>query len=111
MAGRLSPGHFEDFPLEDARRMGWGPHMEPLLCDTLRQKLQSLSKLAFRIRLGAEIRLERMKYYILHIARDLNVPVTVRKVPGGMVFWRSTNADRQQIKGMGLRLQNTRRSR
>jgi hypothetical protein len=111
MADQLSPGHFEDFPPEDARRMGRGPHMELLLCDTLRQKLQSLSKPAFRIRLGAEMRLERMKYSILHVARDLNVPITVRKMPGGMIFWRSTYADRQQIKAVGQRCQNTRRPR
>ena len=30
---------FEDIPLEDARRMGRGPRMEPLLYDTLRQKI------------------------------------------------------------------------
>jgi hypothetical protein len=46
---------FEDIPLEDARRMGRGPRMEPLLYDTLRTKIQALSTEATRIRLGPEI--------------------------------------------------------
>jgi hypothetical protein len=33
---------------------------------------------------------------ILRIARELNVPVTVRKVPGGVIFWRSTDEDVHQ---------------
>src|SRR3712207_63460 len=78
---------FEDIPLEEARRMGRGPRMEPLLYDTLRQKIQSLSTDATRIRLGPEIRPARMKNYLLRIARELNVPITIRKVPGGVVFW------------------------
>jgi hypothetical protein len=59
---------FEDVPLEEARRMGRGPRMEPLLYDTLRKKIQSLSSDATRVRLGPEIRPKRMKNYILRIA-------------------------------------------
>jgi hypothetical protein len=99
---------FEDIPLEDARRMGRGPRMEPLLYDTLRQKIQSLSTDATRIRLGPEIRPERMKNYLLRIARELNVPVTVRKVPGGVVFWRATEDDQEQAQAVSQRLRGTR---
>jgi hypothetical protein len=98
---------FEDIPLEDARRMGRGPRMEPLLYDTLRQKVQSLSTEATRIRLGPEIRPARMKNYLLRIARELNVPVTVRKVPGGVVFWRATEEDQEQAQAVGRRLRGT----
>jgi hypothetical protein len=77
-------------PLEEARRMGRGPRMEPLLYDTLRQKIHTLAGEAVRVRLGPEISPQRMKRYILRIARDLNVPVTVRRVPGGVIFWRSS---------------------
>ena len=99
---------FEDIPLEDARRMGRGPRMEPLLYDTLRQKIQALSTEATRIRLGPEIRPARMKTYLLRIARELNVPVTVRKVPGGVIFWRATEEDQAQAQAVSQRLRGTR---
>jgi hypothetical protein len=105
MAQQPSPIQFEDIPLDDARRMGRGPRMEPMLYDTLRKKIQALSTEATRIHLGPEIRPDRMKNYILRIARDLNVPVTVRKVPGGVIFWRSTDEDIQQAKEVAQRLQ------
>jgi hypothetical protein len=31
---------FEDVPLDEARRMGRGPRMEPMLYDTLRHKIE-----------------------------------------------------------------------
>jgi len=99
---------FEDIPLEAARRIGRGPRIEPLLYDTLWNKLQSLSDQATRVRLGPEIRPERMKTYILHLARALNVPVTVRKVPGGVIFWRSSEEDRQQARETAQRLHGAR---
>jgi hypothetical protein len=103
------PGmEFEDIPLEDARRMGRGPRMEPLLYNTLRQKIQALSADATRIRLGPEIRPARMKQYLLRIARELNVPVAVRKVPGGVVFWRATEEDHEQAQEVSQRLRGTR---
>jgi hypothetical protein len=46
------PIQFEDVPLNEARRMSRGPRMEPMLYDTLRQKIQSLSSEAVRIHLG-----------------------------------------------------------
>src|SRR5919108_3399055 len=97
---------FEDVPLDEARRMGRGPRMEPLLYDTLRKKIQSLTDQAARIRFGPEIRPERMKNYILRIAREVGVPVTIRKVPGGLLFWRSTDDDIRQAKEVADRLQS-----
>jgi hypothetical protein len=93
MADELPTFQFEDVPLDEARRMGRGPRIEPMLYDTLRQKIQALSSEAVRIHLGPEIRPERMKNYLLRIARELNVPVTVRRVPGGVIFWRSSELD------------------
>ena len=82
--------------------------MEPMLYDTLRQKIQALSSEATRIHLGPEIRPERMKNYILRMARELNVPVTVRRVPGGVIFWRSSEEDLQQAQETANRLQTGR---
>jgi hypothetical protein len=108
MANESSPLQFEDIPLDEARRMGRGPRMEPLLYDTLRTKIQALSTEATRIRLGLEIRPARLKNYLLRMARELNVPVTVRKVPGGVVFWRATAEDQEQAQALSQRLRGTR---
>ena len=108
MADQSSSFQFEDVPLDEARRMGRGPRMEPMLYDTLRQKIQALSSEAVRIHLGPEIRPERMKNYILRMARELNVPITVRRVPGGVIFWRSSEEDTQQAQEIATRLQSAR---
>ena len=109
MADEIPTFQFEDVPLDEARRMGRGPRMEPMLYDTLRQKIRSLSTDATRIRLGPEITPQRMKNYILRIARELDVPVTIRRVPGGVIFWRSTEEDTQQAQEVASRLQTARR--
>jgi hypothetical protein len=111
MADQSSPLQFEDVPLEEARRMGRGPRMEPMLYDTLRTKIQSLSSEAVRIRLGPEITPQRMKTYILRLARDLNVPVTVRRVPGGVIFWRSSEEDQAQARETAERLRGGQQGR
>jgi hypothetical protein len=50
-----------------------------------------------------------MKNYILRMAHELDVPVTVRRVPGGVIFWRSTEEDTQQAQEVASRLQTARR--
>jgi hypothetical protein len=104
MADDSNGMEFEEIPLEDARRMGRSLRMEPLLYDTLRAKIQGLSTEATRIRLGPEIQPARMKNYLLRIARELNVPVAVRKVSGGVVFWRATEEDQEQAQAVSQRL-------
>lgn len=98
MAAKDVPFQFEDVPLEQARRMGWGPRMEPMLYDTLQKKIQALTTQTTRIRLRPEISPTRMRNYILRIGRELGVPVTVRRVPGGTSFWRSSHEDLLQSK-------------
>jgi hypothetical protein len=46
-----------------------------------------------------------MKARILRIAAELGMPVTIRRVPGGLLFWRSSEEDLQQAKEVGARLQ------
>jgi hypothetical protein len=108
MADEWPTFQFEDVPLEEARRMGRGPRIEPLLYDTLKNKIQALSADAVRVRLGPEITQRRMRNYILRIARQLDVPITVRRVAGGVIFWRATEKDRQQAQEVAGRLQNAR---
>jgi hypothetical protein len=111
MADQSPPIPFEDVPLEQARLLGRGPRMEPLLYDPLTKKIQALSADAVRVRLGPEITQRRMRNYILRIARELNIPVTVRRVAGGVVFWRSTAEERQQAQDVAGRLQRARQQR
>jgi hypothetical protein len=87
--------------------MGRGPRMEPRLYDTLRKKIQSLADQAARIRFGPEIRPARMTNYIRRIAREVGVPVTIRKVSGGLLFWRSTDDDVQQAQELATRWRST----
>jgi hypothetical protein len=74
MADPSSAFQFEDVPLDQARMISRGPRMEPMLYDTLRQKILSLSTEATRIHLGPEIRPQRMKKYLLRIAAELGSP-------------------------------------
>jgi len=49
-----------------------------------------------------------MKNRILRVAAELKIPVTIRRVAGGLLFWRSTNEDLKQAKEVAMRLQAAR---
>lgn len=108
MADSSSPIEFEDVPLDEARRMSRGPRMNPELYNALKQKIQSLDTTATRMPLTDGTSPTTMKNRILRVAAELNVPVTVRKVPGGLLFWRSTAEDLQQAREIAARLQSAR---
>jgi hypothetical protein len=78
--------HFEDIPLDQARRMGRGPRMDPELYQQLRERIQALSTSATRLTLPDGVSPPTMKNRILRVAAGLNVPVTIRRVPGGLLF-------------------------
>ena len=50
-----------------------------------------------------------MKTRIQRVARELNIPVTTRRVPGGVIFWRSSDEDIQQAQENASRLQTAQR--
>ncbi len=104
MADEPSTYHFEDMPLEEARRMSRGPRMEPLLYQMLRQKIQALTTDAVHIHLGPELTPTRMGRYVRLITRQLNIPVVVRRVPGGVVFWRASEDDQREAEALTERL-------
>jgi hypothetical protein len=111
MADEQPPSaQFEDVPLDQARRMSRAPRMEPMLYETLRQKIQALSSEATRIHLGPEITPQRMTRYIRTIGRELNIPISIRRVPGGVIFWRSSDEDLQQAQETASRLQTGRQT-
>jgi hypothetical protein len=103
MADELPNIQFEDVPLEEARRMGRGPRMDPFLYQALKNKIQSLAKAAARMNLPEDVNAPTVKNRILRVAAELNVPVTVRRVLGGLLFRRSTDQDLKQAKEVSMR--------
>jgi hypothetical protein len=99
---------FEDIPMEEARPMIRGPRMEPMLCETLRQKIQALSGTAVCTTIPDGTSPSTLKNRILRGAAELNIPVTIRRVPGGLIFWRSTDEDIHQAHEVATRLQSAR---
>jgi hypothetical protein len=100
---------FDDVPPEDARRMSRGARMEHTLYATLTKKIQALAGDTVRVRLGPKIKPERMRRYIQRIAHELTIPVTVRCVVGGVIFWRTTEAKKQQAQDVAGQLQRAQR--
>ena len=86
---------FEDVPLDEARRMSPGPRMDAELYHALKEKIQALNTTAARMSLSEGTSPTTMKNRILRVAVELKIPVTIRKVPGGLIFWRSTDEDLQ----------------
>jgi hypothetical protein len=110
MAEPLPPIHFEDIPLAQARSMGRGPRMDRELYQAFKEKIQSLDNTATRLTLPAGTNLTSMKNRLLRVAAELNTPVTVRRIPGGLLFWRSTAEDLEQAKAVAQRLRPARRT-
>jgi hypothetical protein len=111
MADRSSPIQFDDIPLDEARRMSRGPRIDPDLYRALQQKLQSLDNTAARMTIPEGTSPTTMKNRILRVAAELDMPLTIRKVPGGLLFWRSTDEDRTQAQETAHRLQTARKPR
>jgi hypothetical protein len=109
MAESFTQIHFEDVPIAIARAIGRGPRMDPGLYHALREKIQSLDNTATRLVIPAGTTAASMKNRILRVAAELNTLITVRRVPGGLLFWRSTDEDLQQAKEVASRLQTAQR--
>jgi hypothetical protein len=75
----------------------------------LKETIQSLDTTATRMPLPEGANPTTMKNRLLRLAAALGMPVTIRKVPGGLLFWRSTAEDTQQAQEVAGRLQTARR--
>ena len=104
-----SPIQFEDVPLEEARRLSRGPRMDPQLYQELQTRIQSLSDQAVRMTIPDGTSQATMKNRLLRVAAELGVPVTVRRVTGGLLFWRSSDEDIHQARETASRLQTAQR--
>src|SRR5215211_5626600 len=109
MAEQPSPIQFEDVPLEEARHMGRGPRLDPQLYQEQRMRIQSLSDQAVRMMIPDGTSLSTMKNRSQRAAAELDIPVTVRRIPRGLLFWRSSAEDLQQAQETASRLQTARR--
>jgi len=98
----------EDVPLDEARRMSRGPRIDPELYYALKENVQSLATIATRMPLPDGTSPTTMKNRILRMAAELGILVTIRRVPGGLLFWRSTDEDLQQATEVAQRLQTAR---
>jgi hypothetical protein len=85
MADDSSPIQFEDIPIDEARRMGGGPRMDPQLYQELRTRIPRLSSHAIHITIPEGTSPITMKNRILGVAAELRIPVTIRKVTGGLL--------------------------
>jgi hypothetical protein len=111
MAQQRPTVEFEDIPLEQARTMSRGPRIEAALYQALKEKVQSLDNTATRLTLPEGTSPTAMKNRILRVAAELNTPVTVHRVSGGLLFWRSTEEDIRQAQELRQRLHPARPSR
>ena len=84
--------------------------MDPELSHALKEKIQSLDHTATRMLLPEGTNPTTMKNRILLVAAELGIPVTVRRVPRRLLFWRSTDEDLQQATAVAARLQSARRT-
>jgi hypothetical protein len=73
--------------------------------------MHALSGQAVRVTIPDGTSLATLKRRLRQVAAELGIPVTIRRVPGGLLFWRSTDEDVQQAREVGARLQTTRRGR
>jgi len=111
MAQQPPPIQFDDIPLDDARTMSRGPRMDPELYHALKDKIQSLDNTATRLTLPEGTSPSTMRNRILRVAGELKIPVTIRRVPGGLLFWRSTAEDVTHAREIAEHLQGARRRR
>src|SRR5947208_9777446 len=95
----------EDIFLDEARRIAQGPRMDPELYHALKEKIQSLDNGTTRLTVSEGTSTATMKNHILRVVAELGTPVTVCRVPGGLLFRRSTDEDRQQVTEVAARLQ------
>jgi hypothetical protein len=73
MAEQSPPIHFEDIPLEEARRLGRGPRMDPALYQAFKEKIQALDNSATRLTLPEGTSQTPMKNRLLRVAAEVSM--------------------------------------
>jgi hypothetical protein len=83
--------------------------MDASLYQALREKIRSLNGTATRLIIPEGTSLTTMKNRLFRVAAEVGVPLTIRRVPGGLLFWHSTAEDVQQAQEVSGRLQAAQR--
>jgi hypothetical protein len=91
--------------------MSPGPRLELELYHALKEKIESLNNASTPLTISEDTSTTTMKNRILRVAAALGIPVTVRRVAVGLLFWRSTDDDVQQAQEVAGRLQSAQRNR
>jgi hypothetical protein len=109
MVDRSSPIQFEDIPLDEARRMGCWPRIDPEPVSRPPAETPILGQ--HRCPHGHPRGYQPNHDEKPHPPRSctLGMPVTIRKVPGGLLFWPSTDEDRTQANEIAQRLPSARK--
>jgi hypothetical protein len=89
--------------------MSRGLRMDLEIYRAFKQNIPSLDAPATRMTIQEHTTPTTMKNRILHVASELSIPVTVRKVPGGLLFWRSISEDLQHATDVAQRVQTAQR--
>jgi hypothetical protein len=79
--------------------------MEPQPYQPLRTRLLSLSAHAGRLTVSDGMRPTTMKHRIQRVAAARGIPFTIRRLSGGILFWRSSDADLHEAHEVAHRLQ------
>jgi D-alanine-D-alanine ligase-like ATP-grasp enzyme len=95
----------ENVPLDEARKMSRRPRMDLELYHALRGKIQSPDNTATRITIPEGTGPTTLKNRIPRVAAELGMPVTIRRVAGSLLFWRSIDENLQQAREIPQRLQ------
>jgi hypothetical protein len=93
----------EDVPPDQARRMSRGSRMDSERYHTLTQYIPMLDTTGARMPPLERLNLVTMRSRILHLATELSIPITMRKIPRGLLFWRSTDEGLHQPKDVAQR--------
>jgi hypothetical protein len=109
MAERSPTIACEDVPVDEARRMSRGTRIEPELYYALKDNIRVLVNTATRMTLPESTSPTTMKNRIPRVAAEWMTPVTIRKVPGGLLFWGSPDDEMQQAQNVATRFQSARR--
>jgi hypothetical protein len=72
--------------------------MDPELYHALRGKIQSPDNTATRITIPEGTGPTTLKNRIPRVAAELGMPVTIRRVAGSLLFWRSIDENLQQAR-------------
>ena len=91
--------------------MSRGPRMDPQVYQELRTRIQLLSDQTVHMTIPAGTSQNTMKNRLLRVAAEFGIPMAIRRIPGGLLFWRSSDDDIQPAREVGARLQTSQRGK